>query len=99
MQLKLYMVLIGATPAGRHTEQHDVFFGIADSLPNLLPAMKAFWPEAEDVMHIDAWREVTAIDGYQVRVSAKGAVPAAKGPKLFFINLGGYQHNKFEEQH
>lgn len=99
MQLKLYMVLVGATPAGRHTEQHDVFFGIADSLPNLLPAMKAFWPEAGDIMHIDAWREVTAIDGYQIKVSAKNAAPAIQGPKLFFINLGGYQYNKFEEQH
>jgi hypothetical protein len=99
MQLKLYMVLIGATPAGRHTEQHDVFFGIADSLPNLLPHMKAFWPEAADIMHIDAWREVTAIDGYQIKVSPKAATADVQGPKLFFINLGGYQENKFEEQH
>lgn len=92
------MVLIGATPTGRHTEQHDVFFGIADSLPNLLPHMKVFWPEAADIMHIDAWREVTAIDGYRVNVSPKTSAPV-QGPKLFFINLGGYQANKFEEQH
>jgi hypothetical protein len=97
--LKLFMVLIGATPTGRHTEQHDVFFGIADSLSNLLPAMKEFWPEAADIMHIDAWREVTAIDGYQISIAPKNAAGYAQGPKLFFINLGGYQYNKFEEQH
>jgi hypothetical protein len=97
-QLKLFMVLIGATPAGRHTEQHDVFFGIAESLSALLPEMQAFWPEAAEIMHIDAWREVTAIDGYQINIIQKITEPA-KGPKLFFINLGGYQANKFEEQH
>jgi hypothetical protein len=97
-QLKLFMVLIGATPAGRHTEQHDVFFGIAESLSALLPEMQAFWPEAAEIMHIDAWREVTAVDGYQINITQKITEPA-KGPKLFFINLGGYQANKFEEQH
>jgi hypothetical protein len=98
-QLKLFMVLIGATPAGRHTEQHDVFFGIADSLAGSLPAMKEFWPEAADIMHIDAWREVTAIDGYQISVTPRSTAATVQEPKLFFINLGGYQYNKFEEQH
>jgi len=98
-QLKLFMVLIGATPAGRHTEQHDVFFGIAETLPGLVDDMKSFWPEAAEVMHIDAWREVTAVDGYRVNVIQKTARAITEGPKLFFINLGGYQANKFEEQH
>ena len=98
-QLKLFMVLIGATPAGRHTEQHDVFFGIAKTLPGLVDDMKTFWPEAAEVMHIDAWREVTAVDGYRVNVTQKTAGANAEGAKLFFINLGGYQANKFEEQH
>jgi len=96
--LKLFMVLIGATPAGRHTEQHDVFFGIAESLPGLVGDIKTFWTEAADVMHIDAWREVTVVDGYQVNITPKTA-ELTKGPRLFFINLGGYQANKFEEQH
>jgi hypothetical protein len=98
-QLKLFMVLIGATPAGRHTEQHDVFFGIAENLPGLVDDMKSFWPEAAEVMHIDAWREVTTVDGYRVNVTQKTAGAVTEGPKLFFINLGGYQANKFEEQH
>jgi len=98
-QLKLFMVLIGATPAGRHTEQHDVFFGIAETLPGLVDDMKTFWPEAAEIMHIDAWREVTAVDGYRVNVTQKTAGDNTEGPKLFFINLGGYQANKFEEQH
>ncbi|WP_325645076.1 DUF1543 domain-containing protein, partial [Chitinophaga sp.] len=46
--LKLFMVVLGCTLEGRHTEQHDVFFGIGNQLSDLVPDMKAFWPEAKD---------------------------------------------------
>lgn len=96
--LKLYMVLLGSKPPGRHVEQHDFFFGIAESLKALLPAMYDFWPEAQGQMHIDGWREVTAVDGYAVSIVPRGTVAPAQN-KLFFINLGGYLENRFEEQH
>lgn len=63
--LKLFMVLLGCKPAGRHTEQHDIFFGVATSLKELVPEIKAFWKEGGDKIHIDAWREVTVVDGLQ----------------------------------
>lgn len=100
-QLKLFMLLLGCKPPGRHTEQHDIFFGFASSLNELVPAIKAFWPEP-DKIHIDAWREVTAVDDYQIKVALKenGDDNAEdQKHKLFFINLGGYLENRFEEQH
>src|ERR1700761_240059 len=100
-QLKLFMLLLGCKPPGRHTEQHDIFFGIASSLRDLVPEIKVFWPEPEKI-HIDAWREVNNVDGYQVKVISAGetsAAPTEPKKKLFFINLGGYQENKFAEQH
>lgn len=100
-QLKLFMLLLGCKPPGRHVEQHDVFFGIANSLSELVPEIKAFWPEPEKI-HIDAWREVTAVDGHRVSIINKGEVSHTSADlmmKLFFVNLGGYQPNKFEEQH
>jgi len=97
-KLKLYMLLLGCKPPGRHTEQHDVFFGIATSLNELEPEIKAFWPEPERI-HIDAWREVNVVDGYQVKVLSKEVSAVEQKHKLFFINLGGYLPNKFEEQH
>ena len=33
---KLFMTLIGCTPAGRNIEQHDVFFGIGNSLKDIV---------------------------------------------------------------
>ena len=58
--LKLYMVLLGCKPKGRFTEQHDIFFGIAENMAALKPAMREFWHDA-DVLHIDAWREVNFV--------------------------------------
>jgi hypothetical protein len=97
--LKLFMLLIGCKPPGRHTEQHDVFFGIAPTLQELVPQIEAFWPEPEK-LHIDAWREVNTVESYRVSVSPKSNNGELQHKhKLFFINLGGYQENKFEEQH
>ncbi|SEB18315.1 DUF1543 domain-containing protein [Pedobacter hartonius] len=97
--LKLYMLLLGSKAPQRNVEQHDYFFAAASSLKELIPEIIAFWPEAGSSIHIDGWREVNMVDGYQVRVLLKAdpAVPSVKS--LFFINLGGYQENKLEEQH
>lgn len=98
--LKLYMLLLGSKAPGRHVEQHDFFFGIASALNELVPAIKAFWPEAGDKIHVDAWREVNAVDGYRITILPKSDVADShEQKKLFFINLGGYQRDKFEEQH
>ena len=97
---KLFMLLLGCKPKGRHVEQHDVFFGISTSLKKLVPSMKAFWPEAQKDLHLDAWREVTHVQNYTIRVCLKGeVVKEERSLKLFFINLGGYRKGEFEEQH
>jgi hypothetical protein len=95
---KLYMIMLGCRPKGRFTEQHDIFFGIGKSLRELIPSMKAFWTEAKGQIHIDAWREVTAVDQFKIEVVAKGTATKSKS-QLFFINLGGYKENEFEEYH
>lgn len=95
---KLFMVLLGCTPKGRLTEQHDIFFGIAENLKQLVPAMIEFWPEAKGEIHIDCWREVTYVNGYSVSVVQK-AVEHSNERHLFFVNLGGYKPGEFEEYH
>jgi hypothetical protein len=97
-QQKLFMILLGCKPPGRHVEQHDFFFGIAASLNDLADEMQAFWPEALGRIHIDGWREVNTVEGYQVNIVPKQEA-SSQSKKLFFINLGGYQANRFEEQH
>jgi hypothetical protein len=98
-QLKLYMVMLGCTPQGRLTEQHDIFFGIGSSLKDLVPEMKAFWPEAKGKIHIDAWREITSVDNYAIEIISKDEKNIPTEESLFFINLGGYKKGEFEEYH
>ena len=95
---KLYMLLIGASPPERNIEQHDVFFGIGDSIKELIPDVLAFWP-GNNKLHFDAWREVTSVNGYKVEVILKKENKQDSAFKLFFINLGGYKQNEFEEFH
>lgn len=97
--LKLYMVLLGSKAEGRNVEQHDFFFGVASSLADLVPQLRAFWPEAGKSLHIDGWREVTAVDGYRVDIRLKNDDQSNQEQRLFFINLGGYTAGRLEEQH
>ena len=95
---KLFMLLIGASPPGRNIEQHDVFFGIGETIKDLIPDITAFWP-GNNKLHFDAWREITSANGYKVEVVFKNENRQSSTHKLFFINLGGYKQNEFEEFH
>ena len=101
MELKLFMLLLGCLPKGRLTEQHDAFFGIGTSLKDLVPAINEFWPEADGKIHIDVWKEVNAVDGKSIKIVPKDTPkdPLEIDEKIFFINLGGYKENDFEEYH
>ena len=111
----LYMVQLGGRPKGRLIEQHDMFFGVANNLIELIPAINEHWPEVKNKWHIDSYREVTSVGGYHIDWAIKedlttsnetGAGDEILGEesdkvslKLYFINLGGYLPNDFEEYH
>jgi hypothetical protein len=94
---QLFMILLGCRPAGRLTEQHDVFFGVGSSLHSLIPSIRSFWKEAGRGLHIDAWRAVQRVGDYSVSIGKKRSVPQKE--RLYFINLGGYRKNEFDEFH
>jgi hypothetical protein len=97
--LKLFMILLGCKPEGRNTEQHDLFFGIGKTLSDVKKDIIDFWKEANGRIHIDAWREATSVDEYKITVIKRNDADAVHNEKLFFINLGGYKQNEFEEYH
>ena len=100
--MKLFMILLGCKPPKRNTEQHDIFFGIANNLKELVPEINKFWPEADNKIHIDAWREINFVDEFEVKVyKKKGSEDFSnqQNTRLFFLNLGGYKENEFEEYH
>ncbi|MDE5490704.1 DUF1543 domain-containing protein [Elizabethkingia meningoseptica] len=93
--MKLFYVILGATPEGRNIEQHDVFFGIAETLEDLIPEIKEFWKGTR--IHIDCYQAVQFADGYEVKIVERNDQKAEN--QLFFINLGGYKPGFFEEFH
>ncbi len=101
-QPKLFMLLLGCKPEGRYTEQHDIFFTISLRLADAIPSIIDFWAEAKGDIHVDAWRNIRNVDGYKIEiVSNEINLPVANGKvnRLYFINLGGYKQNEFEEFH
>jgi len=97
-KLKLFMLLLGCKPKGRHTEQHDIFFTIGSSLLDIKPQIQAFWPDGGKI-HIDAWRTVEFVEGNQISIERKADESTTNAQKLFFLNLGGYKPAEFEEFH
>jgi hypothetical protein len=65
----------------------------------LIPEIITFWPEAKGDLHIDGWREVVQVDGFDVKIEDRSAIKAEQSHQLFFINLGGYKENEFDEFH
>jgi hypothetical protein len=96
---KLIMMMIGCTPKGRLTEQHDMFFTIANSIAEVKNEVMDFWPEANEKIHLDAWREVNEVDGYEIEVLPVADTRIQNPNKLFFLNLGGYRKDEFDEFH
>jgi hypothetical protein len=97
--VKLFMMMLGCTPPGSNTEQHDTYFTIAASIGDTVEGIKQFWPEANGDIHVDAWKEVTGLDGYLVEIKPRQTAGGGNAVKLFFINLGGYKENEFDEFH
>ena len=97
MKAKLFMLLIGCLPKNRNVEQHDVYFGIGENIKEVLAQAMAWWPEAGSSFHLDAWRAVSYVDGYKVEVTDDKSWQGDM--QLYFINLGGYKENEFEEFH
>ncbi|MDE3252992.1 MAG: DUF1543 domain-containing protein [Bacteroidota bacterium] len=96
---QLFMLLLGCKPKGRHTEQHDIFMGVGDDLSSLLPDILQFWP-GDHKIHIDAWRTVTEVDGFEISIQPRDDQESvSKTNQLYFLNLGGYREGEFDELH
>ncbi|MGH2294320.1 MULTISPECIES: DUF1543 domain-containing protein [Pseudomonas] len=93
----LYVVMLGGRHPRASIEVHDVLFAQADSLEQAYPQLRQDWFGSRAGLHIDSWLEVDGIDRYRVAFSP--LAPSADDPRLFFINLGGYEPNVFGEAH
>ena len=96
----LFMVQLGGRPKGRLIEQHDIFFGVANQVSELVDDINHHWPEVKNKWHIDSYRAITKVGNHTVKlIESNNQTANDNGLKLFFINLGGYQRGSFEEFH
>ena len=94
------MVQLGGRPKGRLIEQHDIFFGVANQVSELVDDINHHWPEVKNKWHIDSYRAITKVGNHTVKlIESDNQAENDNGLKLFFINLGGYQRGSFEEFH
>ncbi|GGC98962.1 DUF1543 domain-containing protein [Aquisalinus flavus] len=93
---KLFMVYVGGMAKGCHVELHDVRFVIGDSIEACYDDLCAQWWGTPQSLHLDCWGEVHWADGHGVEVRDE---PQQGGPKLWFVNLGGYDPALFTELH
>lgn len=91
---KLFLIVLGATPLGRHIEQHDVVFAVGESIKDCFVQIRRHWPIPS--LHIDSYAAIEEVDGYRVSISEK---PLTSPLQLYFVNLGGYKPNDLEEYH
>ncbi|WP_372626185.1 DUF1543 domain-containing protein [Arsukibacterium sp.] len=92
----LYMVMLGGSHPKANVELHDVVFVAGDNLEQTYPQLRALWFAEPKGLHIDAWMAISGVDRFAVTLAD---TPQSTGPKLFFINLGGYLSTIFGEEH
>jgi hypothetical protein len=93
---KLFAVYVGGRVEGCHVELHDMRFAVGATIEDCFDDLKAQWWGLPESLHLDAFGALETVDGFAVTI---GDRPQDSGAKLFFVNLGGYDPEKFDELH
>lgn len=93
----LFVVMLGGKHPRAKIEVHDVVFAIADSLEAAYPQLRQGWFGNSAGLHIDSWMRVDGVERWKVELSPLAPSPGT--PRLYFINLGGYEPHAFGEAH
>ena len=94
---QLFVVLLGGKHPRASIEVHDIVVTTGEQLSDTYPHLREHWFGKADGLHIDAWMQVSGIDGYQITFANSAA--SANEPRLYLINLGGYVAHEFGEAH
>ncbi|ROL76230.1 hypothetical protein BLX41_15100 [Pseudomonas protegens] len=93
----LFVVMLGGKHPRAKIEVHDVQFVVADRLEAAYPQLREGWFGSPAGLHIDSWMQVDGVEDCKVELSALAPQPGA--PRLYFLNLGGYEAAAFGEAH
>ena len=94
--MKLFSVFLGGRAHKCNTELHDVVFSLGERIEDTYTDLLGKWFGLPDRLHIDSWVDLNIVEGYKISLSKK---KNKSNKKLYFVNLGAYEKNKFEELH
>jgi hypothetical protein len=95
--MKLFMFYVGGNCGNSNVELHDVRFSIGQTPEDCFEDLRRQWWGEPESLHLDCWGAVEQADGYDIELSTRP--PQEQQPKLFFVNLGGYDPSEFTELH
>jgi hypothetical protein len=93
---KLFVFYLGGAAPGANIEVHDVQFAVAERPEEAHAGLVARWFGTRGSLHIDAYGIVSWADGYSISLRPE---PQARAPRLYFINMGGYEPGALREEH
>lgn len=97
---KLFAVYLGGDCKGARIELHDLVFAIAPNVKASFPQLKKLWFGTKGTVHVDAWVELSKVDGYKVLVKKpKASQKIETSKKLYALNVGCYNKTMFGEEH
>jgi hypothetical protein len=95
-ELKLFAVLVGGKHPRATIELHDVQFVAARTIEETVPVLRERWWGTPSSLHIDAYAELSVVDGYRIELSCEAHDADVS---LYFVNTGGYRAGAFSEEH
>ena len=93
--MKLFAIYVGGAHERANIELHDMRFVAAERIEDTYDTLRRDWWGKPGSLHLDAWVELTHVDGFDVTLRPE---PFAGPEKLFYVNLGGYD-GSFMENH
>jgi hypothetical protein len=95
--MKLFMFYIGGNCGNSNIELHDIRFSVGNTSEDCHEDLRRQWWGDPESLHLDCWGAVEQADGFDLTLTTE---PRGEPPsKLFFVNLGGYDPEKFGELH
>ena len=94
--MNLFSVFLGGRAINCNIELHDVVFTIGEKIEDSYNDLLGKWFGLPDRLHIDSWVNLNIVEGYKITLSKK---KIKSNKKLYFVNLGAYEKNRFEELH
>jgi len=95
--MHLFVIYIGGAHSQSLIELHDMRFVAANCIEDTYDALRKSWWGVPKSLHVDAWGILDYADGHSIHIADHPPVNPAN--KLFFLNLGGYDHQQFTELH